>query len=139
MRCVLVLVAVLGGCAQGDPAPIPGQADAVRVIWNGVYGETKASPPIYWRRDSCSEPNGIYGVTPWCTFMDGNERVAGLESGSNGYYVEVGAPSPGFTFSDTALAHELLHAALGGDYDHTSPMWGYAVADAAAALKASGL
>lgn len=138
MHYALCLVAVLGGCAQGDPTPISGQADAVRIIWT-AYQQTKAPPPIYWRRDSCSEPNGIYGVTPWCTFIADGERVAGLESGANGYYVEVGAPSPGFTFSDTALAHELLHAALGGDYDHTSPMWGYAVADAAAALKASGL
>jgi hypothetical protein len=126
----------VSGCAQGDPTPLPRQCDAVYLIWNVSYEQTKAPPPIYWRRDSCSEPDGIYGVYPWCTFMDGGDKVAGIEN-PNGYYVEVGAPSPGFTFSDTALAHELLHAAI-GDHNHTSPTW-ETIPTIDAALKANGL
>jgi hypothetical protein len=38
------------------------------------------------------------------------------------YYVEVGAPLPGYKLADTALAHELLHAAIGDEY-HTSIEW----------------
>lgn len=126
----------VAGCgAQGDPTPLPGQDQAVQLIWT-VYGQTKAPPPIYWRRDSCSEPNGIYGVLPWCTFESDDGKVAGIE---RDYYVEVGAPSPGFKISDTALVHELLHAALGGDPSHTSPDWQTMIPAASAALKDAGL
>jgi len=131
---------VLGGCGgcgpQGDPTPLPRQREAVSIIWNVSYGETKAPPSVYWRRDSCNAPNGIYGVLPSCTFMSDGERVAGIETDTD-QWVEVGAPSDGFNISDTALAHELLHAAI-GDPDHASPAW-QRISPILAELKADGL
>lgn len=137
MRC-FVLLMLLAGCdaPSGDPTAIAGQGEAVALIWNAAYGQTKAAPEIYWRRDHCDESNGIYGVLRNCTFENDGERVAGLETIYDSW-VEVGAPSPGFKISDTALAHELLHAAI-GDAGHTSDAWLH-VSDVDQALRAKGL
>lgn len=113
----LALALALAGCygPQGDPTPLPRQAEAVQLVWSAL-GQTKAPPPVYWRRDKCYVPNGVYGVWPTCQFDSGNAGVF------LPYFVEVGAPIPGYSIKDTALAHELLHAAI-GDPGHTSIEW----------------
>jgi hypothetical protein len=120
----LVLVAMLGtmGCAVGDTTPLPGQDRAVAIIWNQIYGQTNTAPPIYWRRDRCNEPNGIYAPVPTCSFDDlSGEAVSGLERDTP-WHVEVGAPWGNGKISDTSLAHELLHAVI-GDQGHHSEKW----------------
>lgn len=104
---------------QGDPTPVPQQARAVAMIWRDLFAQVKAPPPIYWRRDSCGAANGAYAPLPWCSFDDDGTPVDGLFVP---YYVEVGAPWGTGTIADTALPHELLHAAI-GDPDHTLPQW----------------
>lgn len=136
---LLVAVMVLiGGCdmPMGDPRALPRQAVAIQLIWQRAYQQTKAAPVVYWRRDDCDAPNGIYGMLPYCTFFVDGVRMAGVETTTD-QWVEVGAPSDGFAISDTALAHELLHAAI-GDADHSSPEWD-CVWQVDAALKAIGL
>jgi hypothetical protein len=130
----LLVLAALGmfatGCGPvGDPSPLPGQAEAVRLIYE-VYGERHAPPAIYWRRDTCDAPNGIYGRWPACSFDLNGERVSGAHYDLDGRtWIEVGAPStPSDRISQTALAHELLHAHQWNegidDPGHTTPEWG---------------
>ena len=134
----LPLLLLLSGCMpEGDTTALPHQHLAVILIWNQTYGETKPAPVVYWRRDRCNEPNGIYGTLPNCTFDYMGERVDGLET-TGDQWVEVGAPSDDRTFSHTALAHELLHASI-GDSDHKSPRWATDIDASNAALAAYGL
>ncbi len=133
------LAAVLfAGCMspQGDSTLLPRQDEAVKIIWRDNLQQTKDPPIIFWRRDVCNTPNGPYGVLPYCTFENAGEKEAGIET-STDQWVEVGAPSDGFAISDTALAHELLHAAI-GDPDHLSPQW-QTINSINAQLKAHGL
>lgn len=124
MRVALpVMVGVMvGGCAIGDTTPLPGQDQAVDIIWHQIYGEQRDAPPIYWRRDRCNVPNGDYPPLPNCHFDDlsGND-VAGLQRDTP-WHVEIGAPWGSGKISDTALAHELLHASI-GDAEHKSDKW----------------
>lgn len=129
------MMLLLAGCAQGDPTPIRGQTQAVAIIWNIFYGETKAPPVIYWRRDHCNEPNGIYARDPACTFDIDGDRYSGIQRDG---YVEVGAPWETGKISDTALRHELLHASIGDD-DHQSPKWETLIPAARSALINAGL
>jgi hypothetical protein len=136
---LLPLLTLLAGCSVGDPIPLPGQAEAVALIWTGVYGETREPPPIYWRRDICGAPNGNYPPLPWCSFYTPQGiHVAGAQYDSP-WHLEIGAPyGDGGRISNTSLAHELLHASI-GDGDHLRPEWGDLLDEASAQLVAHGL
>lgn len=119
---LIIMTVVATGCCTGDPTPLLGQDRAVAIVWNEIYGETKNPPPIYWRRDYCGEPNGNYPPLPNCTFNNlMGERVEGTQSNTP-WHIEVGAPWGDGKISDTSLAHELLHAAI-GDPGHRSDKW----------------
>lgn len=122
LTAITLLVVAAAGCLtpEGDTTPIRGQRTAVEFLWS-YYGQTKSPPTIYWRKDYCNEPNGIYGVWRQCSFVFDGVRVAGIEIDTD-EWIELGAPSDGFTISDTVIAHELLHAAI-GDMGHTSKQW----------------
>lgn len=122
MKCVILIALLLGGCAVGDTTPLVGQARAVDIIWHHWFGEKRDPPPIYWRRDRCNEPNGIYLLRDTCSFDNADgQRVAGTQSDTP-WHVEIGAPCGPGTIADTALAHELLHASI-GDHDHLLDEW----------------
>jgi hypothetical protein len=123
MRTVLLAFLISGcvGCCTGDQYPIPGQERAVDIIWHHWFAEKRDPPPIYWRRDHCGEPNGIYEPLPACSFDTIDGRVAGIQS-DEPWHVEVGAPWGDGTIADTSLAHELLHASI-GDHGHHSDDW----------------
>lgn len=130
--------AMLAGCGgpQGDTMPLWGQAAAIRLVWNQIYGETKSPPTIYWRWDHCDEPNGIYPPLPWCTFDSDGERVTGLQDDAG--WIELGGAWQTGKMSDTSIAHELLHASI-GDTNHTSPKWAQLMPMTHDALIAAGL
>lgn len=116
MKYAAVVALVLTGCGgSGDTTPMAGQTEAVDIIWRVDFQQTKSLPEIYWRWDRCDSPNGEYPPDPWCDFVADGERVAGLQSDYG--WVEVGAPWKTGMISDTALAHELLHAVI-GDTNH---------------------
>ena len=134
---VLAVIASMTGCgASGDPTPIRGQSQALAMLWSGAFGETRTPPEVYWRRDNCDVPNGQYSPDPACTFNDDGESVAGLAD-NGGKWIEVGAPWESGMISDTAFAHELLHASI-GDPDHRSPRW-TTIDDLNAMLRSNGL
>lgn len=127
MGKVLIFFA-LGFVACGsNPARIVGQDEAESVVWCQTYHAHRFHvPPITWVRNlPCAQGHGFYTtVTP-----------GGASTGScvGGYYWDVYdfafvALPPGETFSETAYAHELLHAyeryTTGNlDPNHTGPDW----------------
>lgn len=127
-RALVLALVVLGGCMspEGDPTPLPGQAEALDYVWREAYGETRPAPRIYWRRDICGAPNGIYAPLSNCSFHDRTDvKVSGLtlDDGAGHQWIEVGAPwGEGAGIADTAFAHELLHASI-GDPEHTDRRW----------------
>ncbi len=115
---------------QGYDGPIeklPGQDDAVHIIWKWTYGEQATitpAPPVVWRRgDVCTDDDGnVAQGAFWCPahkhccsgFYNVFSAVA---------YVEA---VPNQALSDSALAHELCHAwrviegDVSGDETHSS-------------------
>jgi hypothetical protein len=123
MRSLVVVALLLGGCAVGDVTPLAGQEEAIAIVWHQTYGETRDAPPIYWRRDRCNEPNGMYPPVPTCSFDDlKGDSVSGLERDTP-WHVEIGAPWGAGKISDTALAHELLHASIGDSGHSDGTKW----------------
>lgn len=125
----LVLVVLLGACSV-KPLSLPGQEAAVRVVWEGLYGETHAPPIIHWVMSpnlDCFNHEGFFvrkamtgSLTPLC--------VAGVYWREL-YATQVAWPKGTQRFYQTALAHELLHALLhiqgmDPDPDHQHEWWG---------------
>lgn len=106
----LATAALLSSCATlfGRPTELvlPNQETAMGIIW-GAYGRKEPPPKIYWRTgDSldCNEHRGFTALT-----FQGNKCVSGRTVSP--ISVEV-AWVDGQKMSETALAHELWHAAL---------------------------
>jgi hypothetical protein len=115
-------------------------AEAVDLVWRGVYGRTSEAPILYWLTGAdldCKGPSGTPGFAVW---------GAGCVAGVAHYQSVVVAWWPGLALHDTALAHELLHAALLHDSDddptHRRPeLWdkGGLLERANGALSAAGM
>jgi len=146
---VVVMAALLlcsHGCATGGPLPTPGLRDgsekAAAIIWH-VYGRTDLPPVIHWVQGkdlTCTDPDS--GEPGFPQMNEKGEPVCheGLTLTPWSCYVAwTGQPS----FSDTALAHELLHVAQfrAGILDprHERPEWTLLVPRANAALVENGL
>lgn len=148
----LLVVSLTGGCGPGlDFAERPGQAEATSVAWL-EYGATSRPPPVAWHTQAdldCGPPQASTSApnNGWSGPYDPGDRtvcVAGLFWTERGY-AEVALPD-GYRLSQTALAHELYHAALlasdpagWGDPDHAGPGWRTLVPLAQAAMAAEGL
>jgi hypothetical protein len=142
----------LAGCATvGLPtAPRTGQEQAVHIVWVESYGRTDRPPLIRWQEGaalSCTDPvSGKPGFPVALAYADEAGGHVACREGDTWSPIEVivawhGEPS----FSETALAHELLHAAKlrEGDFrdQHRLPasLAFFAAVDAAnAALVAAG-
>jgi hypothetical protein len=110
LSCLLACVP-----ARGDPAPMPGQEEALAIVWYQTYGMTDRPPAIEWHDGTCS--NGRPGFNDF----DGTCLAGNF---SDELYLVVQARAHGFA----GVAHELLHAALkvsrgDGDGGHRDPGW----------------
>lgn len=125
----LVLLVLLGACSA-KPLSLPGQEAAIRVIWHGVYAQKGPPPAIHWvlSKDlDCLSHEGFFvrrmmngPLVPLC--------VAGVYWHEL-YAAQVAWPNGTQRFYQTALAHELLHAAINvvtgnPDPDHQHEWWG---------------
>lgn len=135
---ILDLVIALGlvACAR----PVPGQARAVSTVWS-TYGATGSPPDIAWVTAPDLDCHPEHGV-----FVGWHSVGAGCVAGQTDIsaWVSQVAINPTWKLHDTALAHELLHAALyrrTGDSDagHTSPEWKTLLPAANAELREVGL
>ncbi len=136
----LLAAGCTGPLMPGTPIFMDDQESAVRIIWNDVYGRTDAPPEIRWvqpEQQNCVDPysgrNGFKSVVG-C--------VEGLTMSPRSVSVSW---NEGDTFSVTALAHEMVHAAqarrLVFDSKHHTAEFqpGGAVDQANAALADQGL
>jgi hypothetical protein len=125
------------GCATGG-APLPtgvraGEEQAVHIIWSEVYGRTDRPPLVRWIQGaalSCIDPASDKPGFPQWDFPAGLDQAA-VQACHEGYTwspLEVLVSWHGeASFSDTALAHELWHAAdlrrFRSDAKHVGPEW----------------
>lgn len=138
------------GCATSTPPlPTPGLRDgserAVAIVWR-VYGRTDLPPVIHWVQGSalsCTSKGGRPGFpAPIEKGIDEYdvECMEGLTLTPMSCYVAWSGPA---SFSETLLAHELLHVAQfrDGILDplHTRPEWAVLVPRADAAIVEAGL
>ncbi len=124
MRSLVALAAVLVGCVQGDFTERAGQREAVALAWHAVGGAGDA-PAIGWREAECSTPTDEGGRL--LGFLERGQCASGAHFTAPEY---VNLVWPG-DWRSSALAHELMHAALyrrTGDDDagHMRPEWAVA-------------
>ena len=138
------LVLLFAGCnapvMPGSPGFIDQQDVALQIIWQEAYGRTDPPPQIRWvseEEQNCTDPtSGRRGIK---TVVG---CVEGLTLSPNAVSVSW---HDGDSFSVTALAHELVHAAqarrLVFDYNHHTAEFqpGGAVDQANARLSDAGL
>ena len=126
---------------RGDETPREHQDAAIAVVWQQTYGRTEKPPAVEWITDlPCTDPNSGKRGFP-VVLMSGQEC-------REGYMLTpwlVRVAWHGGKFSDTALAHELMHAVQAhegiADPLHRMSVWqpGGAVELANEALRAAGL
>lgn len=139
---VIALAVALSSAACGEPdhPHMPGQDEAVRIIWNELWGMDTHGPYIEWITGDALNcmADGTLGwkVPAGC--------AAGMDYPDSGQ-IQV-AWQPSGLMSDTGLAHELRHVYLSvwtGEPDerHAGPDWqpGGAVEAANQKLKGNGL
>lgn len=138
------------GCATGGPLPTPqlrdGSEAAVHVVWVEVYGRADRPPVVHWVQGkdlSCTDPNSNLPGFPVPLMEHGEPTVEcrnGLTLTPGACYVAWAGVT---SFSETALAHELLHVLQLRkgiiDPNHDRPEWSTLVPAANEALVKAGL
>lgn len=119
---------------------ISGQDEAEIIVWNQFYNETRPIPETRWIYQTdlnCKNVDGQYigFISGWT-----NECVGGL---SYTNLIVVALPDY-YKISQTAFAHELLHAHLVYEYHvsdpyHKRPEWGTLLNETLAFLTQEGL
>jgi hypothetical protein len=127
----VVAVVLLAGCA-GSFERLPGQDDAERIVWRELYGEEGDPPPVEWLDKDA--PVGGYAFPGWKVQVMRNDSTTRTNGG----------PCVTRYFSETAYAHELMHAHTfnrTGDIDaaHWRGDWELADVTAKRALRDAGL
>jgi hypothetical protein len=94
-------LALLAGCSAAPPAdetPMPGQAQALAIVWQGAFQADQAPPPIAW-----SELRVDAGAA---TAVEYDGRIY------SGVYTADGVAMVAWrgSFHASAFAHELMHA-----------------------------
>lgn len=144
VRKTFALGLLLAGCSApmipGSPGFIEEQDVALKIIWQGAYGRTDSPPQIRWvseDQQNCTDPrSGRRGIKTVVGCVEGLTLSPNMVSVSW---------HDGDSFSVTALAHELVHAAqarrLVFDFNHHTAEFqpGGAVAQANALLSEAGL
>jgi hypothetical protein len=103
-------IPVAGQGYDGPVTLLPGQEDAVMIVWKWTYGDgatSAAPPPVVWRSgDECTDDDGKH----W----NGSFYCPAHKHCCNGYYNVQSAVAYietwGQPLSETSLAHELCHA-----------------------------
>jgi hypothetical protein len=120
-RWAVVLLVILG-CRAQPRVEMPGQDQALAIVWGQEYGRRDAPPALRYVREPdlvCTDPDS--GRPGFLTAVGCREGYTGSP-----WAVSI-AWHQGDTFSTTTFAHELLHAALGrmGILDplHKNPAW----------------
>jgi hypothetical protein len=136
----LCLVGCNAPMMPGTPQFIDQQDTAVQIIWQEAYGRSDGPPEIRWVSEdeqNCVDPTSGNG---------GFRTLVGCVEGFTLSYKTVSVSwHDGDSFSVTALAHELVHAAqarrLVFDYNHHTAEFqpGGAVDQANARLSDAGL
>jgi hypothetical protein len=143
-----VLLLWLSGCAttQLPEAVRDGEAQAVAIAWR-MYGRTDLPPLVRWKQGealSCTDPNSGARGFPVFLLEDGEAKPGCREGYTMSPYSCDVAWHGELSFSETALAHELLHVAhlRQGifDGDHKRPEWqpGGLLDQANAAIREAG-
>lgn len=123
----LAFLLFLGCATVGEVRHMDGQEQAVYVIWKEVYGRNDRPPLIRWMTGKqlvCTDPtSGKPGF--WIPNSSGPwECREGLTMSPLECMVAYHGET---TFSETALAHELMHVKqareLVFDSEHTRPEW----------------
>lgn len=112
MRARLLLALVVA-CASQVPytrAPQPCQAQAVDLVWRGVYGRTDRPPDIWWvprAAQNCGtpKPNGARGF----------RNAEGICVGGSSWRDGMNLVDYDGTWQATGLAHEAIHVAQARD------------------------
>lgn len=100
---------LLAGCAlpPGHPGALPGQGEAVDVVWHDWLGNG-STPPEVWLVDGadldCVTPSGLLGFE-----YLGACRLGFTPGIALGHLVSL-AVHPGDRIEDTVLVHEAMHA-----------------------------
>lgn len=106
--CALLAGLLPGGClpVPGRAVVLDGQDEAVRIIWEEGLGRADRAPQIHWvfaDEHNCTPPRSERrGFKTFLGCVEGLTLAPSL--------ITV-AWTDGGTFSDTTLAHELIHAA----------------------------
>ena len=119
-----LLLAAAAGCvgplAPGEPVEVRNQEEAVEIIWEDALGREDQPPRVRWV--FADDQTCIHGHSG----RGGFDTVVGCVEGLTvSPFVVTVSWVTGGTFSDTTLAHELVHAAqarsLVFDRDHETP------------------
>jgi len=131
------IVAALGFAACSAPPEMPGQTEAVELVWKQAYGCTDQAPQLTWWMTSCpAAAGGVHPGKPTAVYLDG-KCYDGLS------YVWGSDVAWRGSFSKSAFAHELMHDAQGRegitDPDHQRAADWAKVTVANSMLDAAGL
>lgn len=129
---------------KGDPLDPPGLAAAVSTVWTS-YGRTDPSPQVLLVTApnlTCTDPSTL---NPGFTVLLASGP--GCREGFTLLPFEISVAYRGQPWSQSALAHELMHVVLIrtgrgsplGDPTHSLPEWTTLVPEAVADLTAAGL
>lgn len=133
MKAALIALALAGCTGCQEPSQLPGQAQAVSLVWDFEYGRRAFDPPsIRWVEGvelDCDNGYAFYRGR-WYGDVGRSEQCVGGVNWSDWRVCDVALP-PGMAISGTAFAHELYHQALydvTGDPDpaHADPGFGIA-------------
>lgn len=100
---------LIGACNSGSlelPESMPGQKEAIEIIWRLTYHEEANPPIIYWITGAaleCSNGDGYWDPN------DPTSCIGGQLLGDR-WAATIAWPRDNKLFSDTAIAHELCHA-----------------------------
>jgi len=118
------------GCGRIEPSIEdteirPGQLEAMRLVWNTVYGmpEDVPPPPIKWSNGvDCGGPS--FGIPV--------QTNSGFVCGAGSYDGNVVILLRSSNMAETAIAHEYMHAMLhyligNADEKHERPEWKWVI------------
>jgi len=124
-----VLLAANLGCATVPRLPPrDGETTAAWIIWHDTYQQTGMPPRISWRRGAqldCTDPKS--GKPGFRLIDDVSDGIFQCREGWTLSPFEVWVADHGEPYSETALAHEFMHAkqlrSLIFDPLHERPEW----------------
>ncbi len=112
---LLPLVIVLAGCIGGTFDKVPGQDDAIKIVWDNLYGMSKYDPPpIEWFHQTRLDGDDFPLL--WCDATDCWSGIA-LPGWKIQVAIDLELDNP---MTESSFCHELVHYrsyVLRGDID----------------------